>query len=194
MKISTILLSAAFIGLVCHLGPYAGRSLQQAGSLRHHRTSSDYLKDRSSSPSIRYDESALLKQLKIRAADIQKQVREVNAALHRIGESRHFLERRLTDNSDSNPARCGSRHSDGALYSAGRTVIQKELHALEEEQELYHRLLDRLKCEEAILKVQIDLFGLSARRIMQEYCSDEEEPGPLDLLSEENKAPRYAVR
>lgn len=189
MKLSIVILSAAFLGVISYLGPEAGRSMHDHhGSWKHigerNGDSTDF-----SFSSTRTDDPTL-RELRALESGVEKRIRDVESALRKIASSQAFLKRRLEalskECSDIWHSPCRGREK-GMLQSSEEALLQ-QFKALEEERVAFSELLERLKSEQTSLKVKIDLWGVKAKRAMvEEFLGDDVDRGPLDGLREDVK-------
>lgn len=189
MKLSIVILSAAFLGIISYLGPEAGRSMHNDhGSWKHvgewNKDSTDF-----SLSSSRTDDPTL-RELRSLESGVQKRIRDVESALHKIASSQAFLKRRLEtlsrECSDIWHTPCRGREK--GMLQSGEEALLQQFKALEEERVAFSELLERLKCEQTSLKVKIDLWGVKAKRAMvEEFLGDDEDCGPLNGLRDDVK-------
>ncbi len=189
MKLSSIILAAAFLGVIFPLGARWLDPLDRLidGDPRMVRTvilDGGHRIIISSNETARV-ESRELTQLKTRLAQAGRRIREGTSALRRIESSEGELQRRMKElkrRERDAQALMADEQVIAALHRSEAALLDN-LEAVARENRAFQGFLERLKNEQASLKVKIALWDVTEERMRMEKFLHGEAKGPVDDLS-----------
>jgi len=187
MKISTIIFSAAFLGLVTHMGSavFDPDHPEHFFNNRNKDRDASFRSPGRSSPVYQIN-ARELRELKHKEQAVSKQVREAEIALQKIESSERFLKNRLRDLEKESRRIRESATGREAIRSSELSLC-RHLKSLEEEKDAFKGLVEQLKSEHVACKVRINLFGVKAKREMMQKLITTDKRSPIDDLKREEE-------
>lgn len=185
MKFSTVVLSAAFLGLVGYMGSTALDPRHPERSFKgiFHKAGMSTGHGHRHDPFSGIDTKAL-QQLKEKEAAIIRQIREAESSLRQLESSEKLLKRRLHE-LERESRIIGDTPAGLQAIRTSELSLHRYMKALEDERDALQGVLEQLKSEQATCKVKINLWGVKVKREMMEKIITRDGRGPLDDLKDE---------